>query len=1124
MNALFEALSPLWDMSLTAAWAAGVVFLLRLLLKKRAPKRVLCLLWLVVFVRLWVPVKLESPVSLVPPALSERTSAERGAPTNNNTSVGPDAFGTTSGLTPTNDNTPAGADAFGTTSGLTPTNDNASVGRDGPGTPSRPTPTNDNVPAPSVPETPAAFPWKGLLAGVWLAGTAAMLAYGGVTWFVLRRRVRFAVRVSGQVWEDETVTSPFIFGLLRPRVYLPIGLEGPARRFILCHEFAHLRRFDHVVKPLCWLALAVHWFNPAVWLAFLLMSRDMEAACDEAVLRSLGERVKADYSCTLLALASGKYVPAPCPLAFDEGDAKGRIKNVLNYRRPALWILVLSVIAVIAAAVCLLTNPVAENPAPTESGSGSDAALNRTDAPMSPDGDVGAQADPWMLEVLRGERTFSINGADRDMDHLAQALFDGEPREALGMVTLAMVDLDRDGANELIFWPFGEEDNTVVYQTGHLILRLEGGEVRGYRPAYDRFCQLAEDGTFYWTVNKYNYGSGRARFEDGEFTTEPVTWSDTWSDQDNLFVDNQPATQEEFDAAIEAQLRKPGPTWYVLEDGKLVSEDGTVPLYADAWMLEVLSGERTYRFHGSDRSINVLDDKLFNGYPPENIASLTSKLALVDLDRDGARELVLCPMGENDDTIVYNTGYLILRQEGDTVQAYTPGWRSFYNLVYDGTFHWSNSAFEGGTGRAWFEDGEFTMEPITWVTDGSYFVDNQPATEEEYNAAIEAHDALPEPFWYTFENGVLGYHVSIPVDNDVPVPDFLDADQQLLYRQAYVLYRELFSGDTWSIGEWPGPIDYPRDAVIELDEYIPLNGRYAKWEDFEAAVLSVFTEEFWNAKNRWQANDGTYYPIFKNVDGRTWCVPATKVCVGANPYFPDTFHLPTQTDTEISFVLVGHYSEGHPLEGESFEERDARLAANWEEYIGYPMKLVLTEHGWRFDEFHCTWIDNDAYAGQAAPNPALTGDPTPEAGACVHGLDHVYVDHLTDGRLVFRCQEDFFPYYPPYPCAYDSDAIWEGDCDGDGHIEEIVANSYGTLMLCDVVDGEMKTFTLDPHTLTGEYPDADLSTAWFEPGDELVYCVPLRAEATGSPTGTVMWTLHYDGAALTADGPVRSQT
>lgn len=946
LNSLYDALSPLWEMSFTAAWVSGVVFLLRLLLKKRAPKRVLCLLWLVVFARLLIPVTPESPVSLVPTALTDSAYVgahiarpplpERGA----------DHAGDQWSPLQTHP---------GDTSGQV----DATIGSSDTGNSPYPVVTApapaENASTPAVPET-RSFPWRTLLAGLWLTGTAGMLGYGIVTYFRLRRRMRFAVRVSGQVWEDETVSSPFILGMFRPQVYLPTGLEGQARQYILCHEFAHLRRLDHIVKPVCWLALAIHWFNPAVWVAFLLLSRDMEGACDEAVLRSLGEDVKAGYSYTLLALASGRRIPAPCPVAFDEGDAKGRIKHVLNYRKPALWIIVVSVLAVVVAAVCLLTDPVAaeeptDAPAPSEREPGPSQSPEMSPSPVFDEG-MNDLLDPWMLEVLRGERTFTTYGADRDIDHLKEA-------------------------------------------------------------------------------------------------------------------------------------------------------------YRSYWRMEL------------------------------------GKLAVIDLDKDGANELVIFPVG--DDEYLYSVvGYMILRLEGDAVRGYDPGWRWIGDLKEDGTFRWSSSAFEHGVGLAHFDGGEFSPELFTYVENYSCFVEGQPAAQEEFDAAMEAQDAKPEPVWYVFQDGVLktedeawkdtvdwSYSPQIPVDPavNVSVPIFLSAGNQWLYQRAYSLYSHLFGADTSAIDEWAwsGSEPLPPAEPVEVDgyTYLPSTGLFARWEYLEYVALSVFTPGFWEERNTWLDNDGNPHQTFINVDGRTYYLNGARGSSGRNPYFPDTFHLPEQSDTEISFVLVGYYSEVL-REGESFEERDARLADRWDTYRGYPMKLVLTENGWRFDEFHNTDTDNALlpYASQAAPNPALTDDPTPDGGACTHGLDHVYIDRLTDGRLVFRCQEDFFPYYPPYPCAYDSSAIWEGDCDGDGHLEQIVVGSAGTLMLCDVVKGELKTFTLTPSVAL--FPDADLSTAWIEPGDELVYCVPLRDVPNGNSTGTAEFHLRYDGTALTelivktvriADGP-----
>lgn len=342
---LFNFIFPLWKMSLTAAFVALVVVLLRLLLKERAPRQVICVLWLIVFARLLIPISPQSPVSLVPdmgleaPAPVISQLPKTAVPTQPVALPDP---------TPAVITTPEPVVTAPVT--VTPTiTVPASV-------------ATPPVAEPEAPGSPSPFPWQALAAALWLLGAAAMLVYGAVSYLTVRRRVRFAIRGQDGIWEDATLRSPFILGLLRPKIYLPQGLTGYTRHFILCHEQAHIRRRDYIVKPLCWLALAIHWFNPAAWAAFLLMSRDMEVACDQGVLRELGAEVKADYSATLLALATNGRFPAPTPLAFGEGDAKTRIKDVLSFKKPALWATIAAVVIAIVAAVCLLTDPVTFDP------------------------------------------------------------------------------------------------------------------------------------------------------------------------------------------------------------------------------------------------------------------------------------------------------------------------------------------------------------------------------------------------------------------------------------------------------------------------------------------------------------------------------------------------------------------------------------------------------------------------------------------------------------------------------------------------------------------------------------------------------------------------------------------
>ena len=192
---------------------------------------------------------------------------------------------------------------------------------------------------------------------VWLAGVGAMLLYAAASWLLLRRKVRFAVPLGGRLRLCEEIDSPFILGVFRPRVYLPAGLSGAAREAVIAHENAHLARGDQLWKPLGFLLLAVHWFNPLLWLAWWLLCRDIELACDEKVVRDMETASRADYSQALLDCSAGHRLVRVCPLAFGEGSVKGRVKAVLNYKKPAFWLVLAAVLLCIAAGVFLLTNP-----------------------------------------------------------------------------------------------------------------------------------------------------------------------------------------------------------------------------------------------------------------------------------------------------------------------------------------------------------------------------------------------------------------------------------------------------------------------------------------------------------------------------------------------------------------------------------------------------------------------------------------------------------------------------------------------------------------------------------------------------------------------------------------------
>lgn len=196
-----------------------------------------------------------------------------------------------------------------------------------------------------------------IIAWVWLAGMGVMLIYSVVSYLRLKRRVSTATLLNGNIFETEVISSPFVCGFFRPKIYLPAGINEMEREYVLLHEQAHILRKDHIVKPIAFFTLSIHWFNPLMWVAFCLMSRDMEMSCDEQVICELDHEGKARYGETLLRLAIKSPILAGSPLAFGESTTKSRIKNVLHYKKPAFWIVCLAVLAAAIGTIFLLANP-----------------------------------------------------------------------------------------------------------------------------------------------------------------------------------------------------------------------------------------------------------------------------------------------------------------------------------------------------------------------------------------------------------------------------------------------------------------------------------------------------------------------------------------------------------------------------------------------------------------------------------------------------------------------------------------------------------------------------------------------------------------------------------------------
>ena len=303
----------LLNMSITASWLILAVILARLLLKK-APKWIPCIMWGLVAVRLICPFSLESVFSLIPSSETIPSNiALQNEPHIN--------------------------------SGITVINEAVN-----------PVITESFAPAldTSVNPLQVIIP---IAAAVWIAGIVVMLAYALVSYLKLKKTVSVCVPIKEGILSCDEVKAPFILGVLWPVIYVPSSMQGETLDYVLRHETAHLQRRDHWWKPLGFLLLSVYWFNPLCWIAYILLCRDIEMACDEKVIRDMDKGDMAAYSQALLDCSFPRKRIAACPLAFGEVGVKERVKGVLNYKKPAFWIILIAVIACIVLAVCLMTDP-----------------------------------------------------------------------------------------------------------------------------------------------------------------------------------------------------------------------------------------------------------------------------------------------------------------------------------------------------------------------------------------------------------------------------------------------------------------------------------------------------------------------------------------------------------------------------------------------------------------------------------------------------------------------------------------------------------------------------------------------------------------------------------------------
>lgn len=318
MNYIVDFFPRLINMSAIASIVILFVLAARLILK-RAPKIFSYALWAIVLIRLLVPIHIPSPLSVIP-VTQTTNSAEINAV-----------------LPPLDFETPSDRQKNGYSL-------QQSIEKD----------------TPYVHVSHSLEP-TGYLAIAWLAGMGVMVLYSALSYWKIKKKVRISVLLRDNIFIADDIGSPCVIGFGMPNIYLPNGLDEKEQEYIILHEQHHIKRLDHIVKGFAFIALTIHWFNPLVWVAFILACKDMEMSCDEAVIRKLGGDVRADYSASLLTLATGHRIIAGTPLAFGEGDTKGRIKNLSSWRQPVFLTVVIGIFVCLLAGVLLLTNPIEDN-------------------------------------------------------------------------------------------------------------------------------------------------------------------------------------------------------------------------------------------------------------------------------------------------------------------------------------------------------------------------------------------------------------------------------------------------------------------------------------------------------------------------------------------------------------------------------------------------------------------------------------------------------------------------------------------------------------------------------------------------------------------------------------------
>ena len=754
------------NMSISASWIVLVVLLLRLLLKK-APKWITVLLWGIVAIRLICPFSFESVMSLIPSTetISPEIMMEHKPSINTGIPIVNDVVN------------PVIEESF-SPEPLTSAN-----------------PLQILIPVLSV---------------VWVVGIAVMLVYTVISYLRLKSKIGTAVLLRDNIFQSESVVSPFVFGILKPRIYLPFQMNEQDMEHVIAHENAHIRRKDHWWKPFGFLVLTLHWFNPFIWLGYVLLCRDIELACDEKVVKEFDNRQKADYAQALLTCSVNRRMIAACPIAFGELGVKDRVKSVLNYKKPAFWIIVVAIIVSGVVTVCFLTDPVSEKNNTIEKS-------NTT------------EKSELLIGVLRNETKFI------DEDGNEVYLKDYKILSAFNYIyplnavpeKYAWVDFDVDGQYELVVYAVGVSSDI----GGYLVFHIENDRVFGFEFLERGMIDLKEDGTYIKSAGAGINWFCSLRFTNSTYEETELAYKNDYEKEYKL--DGKKATAEEAKAFCDDYEKKKGVSWSVCEseqeeldttESVTFRVNDTLPEYKATITYNQENPRMAETLVISEKESGVQIQKIDL---PDNDCFTEDPLYVMDITFDGNLD-ILVP-SQRPASAVYFQGYVWNAKENRFI--YAPTFEGLSNVALDTEnklvlSHSSASRITSfGVNYYDIAKNDFTFENFLYIestenNQSLHFVEEElqngewktvaenfiagddPYSPDETNPAI-SHYYEKGSFWDLNSEKWESYIFVIKNVSETTVPD--------------QLYAQFLSG------EIPA---YDNEEKKFLDEYFPSNYSY----------------------------------------------------------------------------------------------------------------------------------------------------------------------------------------------------------------------------------------------------------------------------------------------------------